>query len=162
MRKLNVKRTRLASVLVASLLCLTLSATGRGQEAKTDKASTANGQSKRCTNETPKGTYGFYGNGTFLPGNPDGEIAGPYTTIGLIKFDGDGHFTVPSETETFNGQPAVDPPFGGTYTIKPDCTLTAANQFGGGFAGVIVDDGNEIYLMATDPGVILNFVLKRR
>jgi hypothetical protein len=156
MRKLDVKRTGVAGALAAVLFCLALASTGSGQETK------ANGQTKKCANETPKGAYGFYGNGAFLPGNPDGEIAGPYTTVGIITFDGAGHFSVPSETETFNGQPAVDQPFGGTYTVKPDCTFTAANQFGGGFAGVIVADADEIYLMATDPGVVLNFILKRR
>ena len=119
------------------LLCLALTSTGRGQEIKTNGAPPANGQAKKCTNETPKGTYGFYGNGTFLPGNPDGEIAGPYTTVGLINFDGAGHFNVPSETETFNGQPAVDSPFNGTYTVNPDCTFIAANQFGAGFSDSI-------------------------
>src|SRR5437868_774548 len=162
MQKRILNRNIVSRALIVSLFCLTLSLTGYGQEIRGADEPSAYVQSKKCTNATPKGTYGFYGNGTFLPGNPDGEIAGPYTTIGLIKFDGDGHFTVPAETETFNGQPAVDPPFGGTYTVKADCAFTAANQFGGGFAGVIVDDGNEIYLMATDPGVVLNFVLKRR
>ena len=162
MRKLDVKRTGAAGTLVAVLLCLALTSTGRGQEIKTNGAPPANGQAKKCTNETPKGTYGFYGNGTFLPGNPDGEIAGPYTTVGLINFDGAGHFNVPSETETFNGQPAVDSPFNGTYTVNPDCTFIAANQFGAGFSGVIAGDAKEIYLMATDPGVVLNIVARRR
>jgi hypothetical protein len=158
MRRPNLKLTTAAGALVVALLCLTLSTIGHGQQADAKTS----GQTKKCTNETPKGTYGFYGNGTFLPGNPDGEIAGPYTTVGLIKFDGAGHFDVPAETETFNGQPAVDPPFGGTYAVKSDCTFTAANQFGGSFAGVVAADSDEIYLMATDPGVVLNFVLKRR
>ncbi|MDT7781555.1 MAG: hypothetical protein QOC99_4067 [Acidobacteriota bacterium] len=156
MRKLDLKRTGVASAVVFSLFCLALVSNGRGQEVK------ANAPTKKCSNETPKGTYGFYGNGTFLPGNPDGETAGPYTTVGLIKFDGAGHFSVPSETETFNGQPAIDPPFTGTYTVNADCTFTAANQFGAALSGVIVADSEEIYLMATDPGVVLNFVLKRR
>src|SRR5437879_888608 len=137
MRKINTKPIGLAALIVTGLLCL--SSIGNGQEAKGNNESPANGQSKKCSNQTPKGTYGFYGNGSFLPGNPDGEIAGPYTTIGLITFDGAGHFTVPAETETFNGQPAVDPPFSGTYTVSADCTFTAANQFGAGFAGVIVN-----------------------
>ena len=162
MRKLNVKRTGATGVLAAVMLCIAIASSGRVQETKANAATEANAQTKKCTNETPKGTYGFYGNGTFLPGNPDGEVAGPYTTVGIIKFDGAGHFSVPAETETFNGQPAVDPPFGGTYTVKSDCTFTAANQFGGSFAGVVVADSDEIYLMATDPGVVLNFVLKRR
>jgi hypothetical protein len=162
MRKLNVKRTGAAGILAAVTLCVAIATSCLGQEAKANGTGEGNAPTKKCTNETPKGIYGFYGNGTFLPGNPDGEVAGPYTTIGIIKFDGAGHFDVPAETETFNGQPAVDPPFGGTYTVKPDCTFTAANQFGGGFAGVIVAGSDEIYLMATDPGVVLNFVLKRR
>lgn len=162
MPKLQLKRTTAAVVLVIGLFSLTLSAIGRDQETKTKSGSTASSLRKKCSNETPEGTYGFYGSGTFLPDNPDGEIAGPYTTVGLIKFDGAGNFTVPAETETFNGQPVVDQSFTGTYTVNADCTLTAVNQFGGGFAGVIVDDAKEVDLMATDPGVVLNFVLKRR
>lgn len=162
MKRINMKRTTLSGVLVASLLCLTLGSISRGQESNTNNHAAEKTQNRRCTNETPKGTYAFYGNGSFLPGNPDGEPAGLYTTVGLIKFDGAGHFTVPAETETFNGQPAVDPPFSGTYTVSADCTFTAANEFGGGFAGVIADNAEEIYLMATDPGVVLSFILKRR
>lgn len=158
MRRLNLKLTTAAGALVVGLLCLSLNTIGHGEQAEAK----ANGQTKKCTDETPKGTYGFYGTGAFLPGNPDGEIGGPYTTVGLIKFDGAGHFDVPAETETFNGQPAVDPPFGGTYAVKADCTFTATNQFGGGFAGVIADDAGDVYIMATDPGVVLNFVARRR
>lgn len=160
MRKLNVKLTTAAVVLVG-LLGLAFSPTGRGQEAKADNALKPNSQSKHCNNETLKGTYGFNGNGAFIAGNPYAP-AGPYTTVGLIRFDGAGHFNVPAETETFNGQPMIDPPFTGTYTVSADCTFTAANQYGANFSGVIVDAAEEIYLMATDPGVVLNFVAKRR
>src|SRR2546423_18038 len=76
MRKLNVKRTGATGALAAVMLCIAIASIGRLQETKANAATEANAQTKKCTNETPKGTYGFYGNGTFLPGNPDGELDG--------------------------------------------------------------------------------------
>lgn len=118
---------------------------------------------KQFTNKSIEGTYGFTVSGTVEPGS------GPLTVGGLFTYDGNGGCFV---KETLNA-----PSLGGvvsrtskdcTYNVNPDGTGTQIDIFEEPFnqtvhiSFVVVDKGNEIRFIITDPGLILSGVAKRQ
>ena len=55
--------------------------------------------------------------------------------------------------------------FTGTYTVNPDCTGTYSVE-GGGLTidafFVIVDGGNELQIVITDPGNVINCIARKQ
>jgi len=109
-----------------------------------------------CTNATLTGSYGFTLTGTIFA---RGLVGG----VGVVTFDGAGHLSLRG-TVIFQDTGLSHPKFSGTYTVNPDCR-GSSNDFGGGggtFDFVIVDGGNEILQIATQPDRAVTYVLKKQ
>jgi len=114
----------------------------------------------RCTVQHVAGAYGFLGSGTTLP-NPAGLPEGLIATVGILTFDGQGHWRTTNQSLTVNGQVATGVSMTGTYTVEPDCTFTLVDDLGNSDAGVFVHDRQEGFFMATVEGVIVTFTMMR-
>ena len=112
---------------------------------------------KVCGNGTFNGEYGFSYSGTI-----DG--LGSITGIGSETCDGNGN-CVGTGTASINGA-ASSSAFTSVYTINPDCTGIATTTFPDGLvlhsAIVLLNDGDEIHFIGTDPGSSYIGVEKRR
>ena len=107
-----------------------------------------------------KGTYGYTGFGNAFAGNPLGFQPGVVSSNGTLTLDGDGNILI-HEVEVNNGQVFnADATLAGTYTLGPDCTITAMlpGLPGPMFVGVVVDNGKQIRAMSTIPFLQINFV----
>jgi hypothetical protein len=133
-----------------------------GQEVNvigTDRGVVAAGQITRqqltnCTTASFKGVYNFAASGSIY--GPGGEI-GDIAAFGRIEADGHGHSTE-SSNASFNGFQDADTQVG-TYTVKPDCTGTAASvhQRSGQVDHVwfiLVEGGAEAKFIVLDQGVV--------
>ncbi len=99
---------------------------------------------RECSNATLEGAFGFSLNGKNIALNAE------YLLVGRFEADGKGEYKG-AGSQSVNGRVARGE-FSGTYTVNPDCTGTAEIIFAKtevkaqlGF--VLVNDGNEIYLM---------------
>jgi hypothetical protein len=115
--------------------------------------------SRRCSSRTLKGAYGVKFEGVRVG-------IGPIASVSRFTFDGEGNFTT-SEIGRFNGNP-VQRAFSGQYTVNEDCTgflnfpSTVTGQphdVHGDF--VIVDEGQEFYLLDNSDSWVANGVGKR-
>ena len=115
--------------------------------------------SRRCSSRTLKGAYGVKFEGVRVG-------VGPIASVSRFTFDGEGNFTT-SEIGRFNGNP-VQRAFSGPYTVYEDCTgflsfpYTVTGQphdVHGDF--VIVDEGQEFYLLDNSDNWVANGVGKR-
>ena len=143
-RKLTMKET------IASLAVLTAGLLLSGAP------NALGAQDGACSNATLKGAYGFFTGATILPDKT------PRGTIGRWNFDGSGHFTA-NLTINDNGN-VIHVNDAGTYTIAADCTGTIFPGVGGGTIEIVlVDTGNEFYLLRTAPNsIVLMFSLARK
>jgi hypothetical protein len=99
-----------------------------------------------CSVKTLDGSYGYSFSGS--------APFGAFTSVGIQRFDGNGHFTS-TETDAAAGQILKNIPLSGTYTVNADCTgsMVAA---GPGFSVtadfVIISDGSSLYSIVTEAG----------
>ena len=106
------------------------------------------GQTTGCTLATVKGNYGVLASGTALG-------IGPVTAVGVATLDGAGNVTY-TATENYNGEiiPGI---LTGTYTLSSSCTgtVTIPEAPSGSltFAAVVVDGGQQIYIMGATTSV---------
>jgi hypothetical protein len=121
--------------------------------------------SATCTNEGIKGSFGFETTGNFLPG---ASATGWAAFIGELKFavnsSGEGVITgriagnVDSTIFTFPEEPVT-----GSYNVAPDCsgraTITPKGQPEMHFNFVVVDSGNEMLTIETDPDTVVSGTL---
>lgn len=111
---------------------------------------------RECSNATLTGTYADQDTGTIVG-------VGPFAGANLDSFDGKGHMTVSGVTSV-NGEasPSAET---GTYTVNPDCTGTYTVE-GGGLTidafFVIDQDGNELKIVITDPGTVIDCVARKQ
>ena len=115
-------------------------------------ASVALADSGGCNSRTVKGRFGTLISGTVT--FPDGTSF-PAAEVGLFKLDGVKNVSG-SDTLSFNGN-VFARTFSGTYTVAADCTTTVVltnldDGSEGTTSGVIVDDGNTVLLISTNPG----------
>ena len=102
-------------------------------------------------NATLHGTYVVSGGGSIVG-------LGPVTSVGEVTYDGLGSSNA-TFTVSLNGNvQTVTVP--GTYTVNPDCTATAV-EGPSHYNFVITPNGNNVWWMATDPGVILSGTIIR-
>lgn len=110
----------------------------------------------RCSNATLTGTYSDQDTGTIVG-------VGPFAGVNVDTFDGNGNLTI-SGTSSVNGSvsPGVET---GTYQVNSDCTGTYTVS-GGGItidAFFVIDEaGNELKIVITDPGNVINCVAKKQ
>lgn len=139
-----MKRTIVSSAILTGVLLLWWAPTALA------------GQDSACSNATLKGAYGFFTGATILPDKT------PRGTIGRWNFDGLGHFTA-NLTLNDNGM-VIHVTDAGTYTVAPDCTGVIFPGVGGGTIEIVlVDAGNEFYLLRTAPNsIVLMFSVAKK
>ena len=109
----------------------------------------------RCSERTVKGTYAFALTGSVIN-------VGPIAASGTTTFDGEGNVSLTGAINTTTLNPTVEGTFTGTYTVNPDdCTgnvvVTTPGVFGYTdlhFKGVIINQGQEVRYLITDPGIV--------
>ena len=150
--------TRIAFVMLTIPLVLgasrRIAAQGNSNSNNRD-ANRANG----CSNELVHGTYGVSFNGTI---SALGVVAG----IGRIALDRTGDLSG-SYAESLNGT-IIRGNFTGSFALHSDCTgsATVASLIPGswsvGLNFTVVDNGTEILLLDTDPGVVVSGSAKKQ
>ena len=121
------------------------------------------GQPRGCSNATLRGSFGFTSVGNLLALPP--PLAGPFAEIGRQTFYGNGN-TDATATASANGNIAKLT-LQGTYAVNPDCTGSMTLfvfELGGSFNAdfVIDDDGAELRVILTDPGVVESRVYRKQ
>jgi len=120
-------------------------------------APAAKAADRGCSNMMLRGTWSDQDTGTIVG-------VGPFAGVNVDSFDGRGKMTI-SGVSSLNGSvsPGVET---GTYQVNPDCTgtYTVQDSFGDTFDAffVIGDEGNELRIVITDPGTVINCVAKRQ
>jgi hypothetical protein len=133
------------AMIVVAIFALALTASPAAKAAEKD-----------CSNATLKGTYSDQDTGTIVG-------LGPFAGVNVDTFDGKGHLTI-SGISSVNGgvSPGVET---GTYKVNADCTGTYTVT-GGGLTidayFVIDDDGNELKIVITDPGNVINCIARKQ
>ena len=141
-------RTALAStILLAATLLPCLSTNLQAQDA--------------CSAASFKGAFGYSLKGSYYDRSYNVYLIG---AAGRLVSDGAGAITG-ADTISYDGQ-AVRRKFTGAYTVNDDCTgtlvLNADDNTTTNADFVIVNDGKEVSLVETDPGIILTGDLKRQ
>jgi hypothetical protein len=112
-------------------------------------APAAKAADKGCSNASLKGTFAFRGTGSHML--PDGVHL--LDVVFVQTFDGNGALTA-TGVQSDNGK-ILQVTQTGTYTVNPDCTGTETVMLSLGFTVhfffVIVDSGNELTVISTDP-----------
>jgi len=117
----------------------------------------ASASEKGCSNATLKGNYADQDTGTIVG-------LGPFAGVNVDAFDGHGKMTI-SGVSSLNGSvgPGVET---GTYHVNSDCTgtYTVSDTYGDTFDAffVISDGGNELKIVITDPGTVINCVARKQ
>lgn len=111
----------------------------------------------RCSDATLSGTYADQDTGTIVG-------VGPFAGVNVDSFDGRGHLTIRG-VSSVNG--SVSPGTStGTYQVNADCTgtYTVKDSSGDTFDAffVISDNGNQLRIVITDPGTVINCVARRQ
>ena len=124
----------------------------RGAAAAQDQDDTA-----VCSVATLNGAYGFFRTGA--------TAIGPLAAVGIATFDGKGTGTA-RQTIRKNGITTSDmftnPPIEGPYEVDTDCAARFLNPDGSVFAhAVIVDGGNELFIMRLSNGNSVYGVMKK-
>ena|ERR1700761_9416803 len=118
--------------------------------------SAANAGERKCSNAVLAGTYADQDTGTIVG-------LGPFAGVNVDTFDGKGHLTI-SGFSSVNGSVSQGT-LTGTYTVNADCTGTYTVE-GAGFTTnaffVIGQDGNELQIIITDAGNVINCIAKKQ
>jgi hypothetical protein len=117
----------------------------------------AKAASRGCSNATLHGTYSDSDTGTIIG-------AGLFAGVNLDRFDGKGNLTASGMSSVNGSVSAVAA--SGTYTVNPDCTgtYTVSDAYGDTFDAFFVIDqgGNELQIVITDPGTVINCVARKQ
>jgi hypothetical protein len=112
------------------------------------------GSTRRCTNASLRGSYGFTAGGFTVAGSPVPPfLQGPFASVGIAVYDGRGGVAL-TASATFNGVTQALPTVKGSYQVDSDCTFVSKLENGATFFASIVDGGNRLYVLQTTPGVI--------
>ena len=158
-RARNVTRRRRAAVGSAAVLAAAVAAAGLGLAS----AAGAGGRA-RCDARELSGAYGFAATGAAVVPGKTVQFASGGTAI----FDGRGSVAgVLSESNA--GAIEQGTRYEGTYELSPSCTGSAtllvhhpAGAHFHHFDLVLVDGGNGLALVATDPGFVFAFSMERQ
>ena len=119
-------------------------------------APAAKAAERNCSNATLRGPYSDQDTGTIVG-------VGPFAGVNVDSFDGKGNLTI-SGWSSVNGSVSQGVETG-TYQVNPDCTGTYTVTGGGitvdGFF-VIAQDGNELQIVITDPGNVINCIARKQ
>ena len=98
-----------------------------------------------CTNASLKGVFGF--ESAVLQNNEVPPVFGEF--VGLMRFDGVGNASISFVVVTSDGGGDDDVVVSWSYRVAADCTFTATQDNGETFAGVLVRDGEEFFIVET-------------
>jgi hypothetical protein len=120
-------------------------------------SSAAKAADRGCSDATLRGAYADQDTGTIVG-------VGPFAGVNVDTFDGHGKMTIRG-VSSVNGSvsPGVET---GNYHVNPDCTGTYKVQDDSGDTFdaffVIGDGGNDLRIVITDPGTVINCVARRQ
>jgi hypothetical protein len=106
-----------------------------------------------CAKSTVRGVYGSILTGA-VPG------VGPFATVAVVTFDGNGGWSY-TESGNFNGIPIPKQTRTGNYTVAANCTGSSSDSSGATQDFVIVNGGQEIFMVGTGPGAVFTISMKR-
>ena len=114
-----------------------------------------------CGARAIRGTYGFLANGMAGPPTIPAELAGPLMGVGTVTFDKGGSFTLVA-ARSVNGTLDPEPlTLTGTYNFTDRCSFRMVFDVGFTFNATIVEGGEELLFIETDPGTTLTVRAKR-
>jgi hypothetical protein len=120
--------------------------------------------SATCTNAGVKGRFGFETTGVVVAG-PD---AGAVAYIGELKLsvDASGDGVISGHLSSSEGSTFIaEEPVTGSYTVSPDCagraTITPEGHPEMRFRLVVVNGGNQMLVIETDPNTVVSGTLQR-
>lgn len=111
-----------------------------------------------CSNGFLEGAYGFTVSGINVTAGAQFALTGRFVADGKGHFSGEGTDAAGPNTgrTTFKGQ----------YNVQSDCTGSATFIFASGTTAilgfVLVNDGNEVFIIDADSGVVETGVAKRQ
>jgi hypothetical protein len=109
----------------------------------------------RCQAAIARGRYGFLADGVAGPPTVPAEAAGPLKGVGTVVFDQRGAFTLVA-TRSVNGTLDPEPlTLTGSYAFTDGCSFRMTFDVGFTFTGTVVDGGDELLFVETDPGTTL-------
>ena len=145
-----------AALAIATLLGFSIQPTVLAQ-GNSGQTASLNGHRAVCTDATAAGTYGYRMNGVILG-------VGPFLVNGIYTHHPDG--TMDADVQLVVGGATFPAPgSGGTFHTNPDCT--GAGRFSVVGLGevtydfVVTDNGDQIELLNTDPGIVLQGISRR-
>lgn len=119
---------------------------------------------RRCSQATLHGRFGFVAQGTVFP--PVLPAVTQVANSGRITFDGRGSLRG-VDTVSLGGQ-IIQRTFEGVYTVRADCVVNATANVLTGTPGMviaiqatIVDNGEELLFIETDPGNVYTGTAKK-
>jgi hypothetical protein len=125
-----------------------------------DRLADLTGSSARC-GAIVGDAYGFLANGVAGPPTIPAELAGPLSGVGTVTLDRRGGFTLIA-TRSVNGTLDPEPlTLTGRYTFTDACAFRLAFDVGFTFSATIVDGGDEIVFVETDPGTTITVRARR-
>lgn len=111
-----------------------------------------------CSNDLLEGAYGFTVSGINV------TVGKQFALTGRFVADGKGHFS--GEGTEAAGPDTGHTGFKGQYNIQSDCTGSATFTFANGITAllsfVLVNDGNEIFIIDADSGAVETGMAKRQ
>lgn len=116
----------------------------------------------RCTREGLAGNYGFLAEGMAGPPTLPIPAAVPLVGNGTVVLERDGSFklvALRSAGGVLDPQALTLP---GTFTVGSDCGVTMKFDIGFNFKAIVVDEGQEILFVETDPGTTVRVRARRQ
>src|SRR3990172_1462003 len=114
----------------------------------------------KCTERSLKGDYGYSFEGTVAG-------FGSCAAAGRLVSDGRGNWSGSYAVSLSGG--IIEGNFVGTYAVNSDCTVSgtltgaiAPSSWSGNVKGVLVNNGQEILLVGSDPGTVITGVAKKQ
>lgn len=152
------------ALLHCQVVCVLAGSMFYAQSVLAQEQQEESGKIKECSNATLQGSFGYTSTGTLLLSFVGPPYAGPFAEVGRESFDGKGK-TDATGTLSANGNIFSKVTFEGTYKVNPDCTgsMTLSSSLGVSHADFVIDDnGAELRLIFTDPGVVESRVYKKQ
>ena len=117
-------------------------------------APAAKADDKGCSNATLRGTYSDQDTGNIIG-------VGPFAGVNVDSFDGNGNITI-SGMSSMNGNVSQGT-LTGNYQVNSDCTGTYSVAQGTITAFFVIgQDGNELQIVITSPGTVINCVARKQ
>jgi len=124
------------------------------------------GNGRGCSNNDLSKVYVLWmqGNTPNLQSPVPGQLPWEFVRAGTVSFDGRGNFSAQT-TANYNGFLFQPENFTGTYSVAKDCSVTLQYTFQNTpntWVGAVVDNGDGVDLIVSNPGVVINGTLEQQ